>query len=344
MRSTVLAPTLSAGRGMLATMSTLFNRVLLVTGSAEYLTERTVDRAEASISQDAPQAEIAEVLGSRLGSGELAALTSPSLFSSSSAVVIRGIEDLDDRAQDDLLRYAAAPSGDVACILVHSGGAKGKGLLDRLRRLPAVSEVRSEAPKPWQLTSWVVSEVRDLGGSISEDAADFLVTAVGQDLRALSAAADQLIDAATFADDTKARVDVELARQYFGGRAEVKGFDIADAAIEGRLALALEQLRWALGNNVAPVLITSAFASGLRSLARLQAAPREMREADLAREIGAPPFRIKNLRRQLSGWDQRGLADAIGAVAQADLDVKGAADPDYALERMVLTVANGRRT
>jgi DNA polymerase-3 subunit delta len=49
------------------------------------------------------------------------------------------------------------------------------------------------------------------------------------------------------------------------------------------------------------------------------------------------------LREQARGWDERGLAEAIVAVAQADADVKGAAaDSAYALERMVLAVTAAR--
>lgn len=322
--------------------SSVFNQLLLVTGGAELLSERAVQRAVVSIAQDAPEADVAHVLGSEVGPGDLVGLTSPSLFSTASAVVVRAIEDLDDRAQRDLLDYAQAPSPDVACVLVHSGGNKGKGLLDKLRKCASVREVKSAAPKPWELSSWVVAEVRRLGGSITEEAADFLVTAVGQDLRSLAGAADQLIDAATTSDGEPERLSLDLARQYFGGRAEVKGFDIADAAIDGKIALALEQLRWALGNNVPPVLITSAFASGLRALGRFATAARGLADADLARQAGVPPFRLKYLRRQLKGWEPEGLASAIGAVARADLDVKGAAEPDYALERMVLAVARSR--
>jgi len=331
---------------MLSAMATksVFGTILLITGGAEFLSERAVQRAVGMIHHEAPEVDVAHVVASGLGAGELAALTSPSLFSSTSAIVVRELEDLDDRAQKDLLDFAAAPSPDVACVLVHSGGNKGKGVLDKLRKLAGVSEIRSAAPKPWELGAWVMSEVRSLGGSIADDAAGFLVTAVGNDLRALAGAADQLVNAATTADGRRERLDLELVRQYFGGRAEVKGFDIADAAVDGKRDVALEQLRWALGNSVAPVLITSAFASGLRSLARLGAAPRSLGEADLAREVGAPPFRLKALRRQLSGWDGEGLSRAITAVAQADLDVKGAAgDPDYALERMVLAVTSSRQ-
>ena len=47
----------------------------------------------------------------------------------------------------------------------------------------------------------------------------------------------------------------------------------------------MEELRWALDRGTAPVLITSAVAGGLRSLARFKSAPRGMRDADLMREV-----------------------------------------------------------
>ncbi|MBW9211258.1 DNA polymerase III subunit delta [Mumia sp. zg.B21] len=324
-------------------MASLFSTVLLVTGGVEFLTDRAMRRALAQLHDEDPEVSVSDVEGSTIGQGELAALTSPSLFSSHSAVVVRGIESLDATAADELLAYAAAPAPDVAVVLTHGGGQKGKGVLDKLRKLAAVKEVTTTAPKPWEVSRWVAAEVRHLGASISEEAAGYLVDAVGHDLRSLAAAADQLVDAATGADGKRAPISLELVRQYFGGRAEVKGFDIADAAIDGETARALEQLRWALNNNVAPVLITSAFATGLRSLARYGvASSKGLREAELAREVGAPPFRLKRLRAQLRGWDTAGLTAAIGAVARADLDVKGASDPHYALERMVLTVAASR--
>ncbi len=86
-------------------------------------------------------------------------------------------------------------------MLVHGGGAKGKGLLDKLRKLPAVSEVKLEAPKyERDYAQWVHTEFRDLGARIDQEAATLLVASVGQDLRALAGAADQLdLDASTVA-------------------------------------------------------------------------------------------------------------------------------------------------
>jgi DNA polymerase-3 subunit delta len=157
-------------------------------------------------------------------------------------------------------------------------------------------------------------------------------------MRALAGAVDQLISIAEGETVTE-----DIVRLYFGGRAEVKGFAVADAAIEGRSADALEQLRWAFATRVDPVLVTSAFASGLRALARYQAAPRGLREGDLAREVGVQPWKLRTLRGQARDWTPRGLAVAIQAAAQADADVKGAAgDRQWTCERLVISVIRAR--
>lgn len=323
---------------------TVFGKILLISGNAEFLAERTRARAVAAVTAEQPECEVSIAAAAGLGPGDLAALTSPSLFSISSGLVLTELENLPEAAQSELAVYAASPSPDVAVVLVHggAGGQKGKKLLDLLRGQASVTEVKVEAPRyEREFAAWVRTELRDLGALIDEEAATLLVASVGQDLRALAGAADQL--AAAISDGEA--VTVEVVRRYFGGRADVKGFEIADAAIDGRINVALEQARWAEAARVAPVLITSAFASGLRSLAKLADAPRGLSEAELARHVGAPPFKIRILRRQLQAWDSASLASALDAVAGADIDVKGgAADPAYAVERMVLQVAAARRT
>ena len=133
-------------------------------------------------------------------------------------------------------------------------------------------------------------------------------------------------------------------KKYFGGRAEAKSFAVADAAFSGRRQAALEELRWALDGGTPPVLVTSAFAGQRPRAGPLPRAPRRrMKEADLAREVGVPPWKLRSLREQSRGWSDGGLARAIRAVAQADADIKGAAsDAHYTLERLVLTITGLR--
>lgn len=321
-------------------MASVFGRILLITGNAEYLAERTRTRAVESIRAEDPEVEVATATAAGLGAGEIAGLTSPSLFSTSSAMVLTELQDLPDQPQAELLAYAAAPSPDVAVVLVHGGGNKGKGLLDKLRAQASVHEIKLEAPKyERDFARWITTELRDLGTAIDDKAAALLVTAVGQDLRALAGAAHQLATTV----DTGDGVTVAVVRQYFGGRADVRGYEIADAAIDGRLSAALEHVRWADGSKVPAVLVIAALASGLRSLARVAGAPAGLSDADVAKLAGVPPFKVRALRGQLRGWTPTGLRAALAAVAQADREVKnGEADPAFAVERAVLKVAASR--
>lgn len=317
-----------------------FGKILLITGNSEFLSDRARRQAVGQVREAAPEVEIAESVASSLAPGEFTALTSASLFSQVTAVVLTDLQDLNEAVATELLQYAAAPSEDTAVVLVHGGGAKGKGVLDKLRKAAAVSEVAQQAPKyERDLIAWVRQESRSVGRGIDEEGAAVLVSAVGSDLRSLAAAVDQL--ATTLAAGEQ--LDATVVRRYFGGRAEVRGYEIADAALEGRLDLALERARWAEAAKVAPLLVTAAVASGLRQLARVVTADPGLRDADLAREIGAPPFKIRSLRQSARGWDESSLRRALDAVAHADLQVKGgSAEPAHAVERMIIDIAVAR--
>lgn len=316
----------------------VLGRVILVTGKEEFLGARTVEEVKAAVRAHDPEAEFSDASASDLTLATLGEMSAPSLFSAVRCVVVRGLEQLPDESVDGLLRYAAAPVDDVALVLVHGGGPKGSGVLTKLRKLSGVTEHKSEELKPSDFPAFVAHEVRRHGASIDRDAADVLIEAIGRDLRSLAGAASQLTS-----DFPGERIGEEQVRRYFGGRAEAKSFAVADAAFSGRDRVALEELRWALDAGTAPVLITSAFAGSARGLARLVSAPRGMREADLAREVGVPPWKLRSLRDQARGWSEGGLARAVRAVAQADADIKGAAsDASYALERLVLTITGLR--
>jgi DNA polymerase-3 subunit delta len=328
-----------AGRTMAGPRATdVLGRVTLVTGPEEFLNERTILAVRGAVRGHDAEAELSDADAADLTLATLGELAAPSLFSSTRCIVVRGLENLPEESAPGLLDYCAGPAEDIALVLVHGGGQKGTGLLAKLRKLATVTEVKSQALKPSEFGGFVVSEARSHGSRIDGDAASFLVQAVGQDLRALAAAAGQLAN-----DFPGEPLTIETVKRYFGGRAEAKSFAVADAAFYGRRAQALEELRWALDGGTAPVLITSAFAGGVRGLARYVSAPRGMREADLAREVGVPPWKLRTLREQSRAWSEAGLTRAIAAIAQADADIKGAAhDASYTLERLLLSVAGLR--
>lgn len=320
-----------------------FGKLLLITGGGpggEFLADRMRARALASVLASEPGCEVTTASGGSLTAGEFLGLTSASLFSAATAVVISDLQDAPEAPGEELVAYAAEPSPEVAVILVHAGGQKGKRLLDQLRSATAVTEVKIEAPKyERDFVGWVRGESREIGAPLDEPAATLLVQAVGQDLRALAGAVDQL--AATQGQGEP--ISADIVRKYFGGRADVRGYEIADAAIEGRFDVALERVRWAESAKVAAPVIVSALAAGLRSLAKLADVNAGVSDVDAAKLVGAPPFKIRSLKAQLRDWNPEGLTAAMDAVAAADLDIKsGEADPAYAVERLVLQIAQAR--
>lgn len=312
--------------------------VTLVMGDEELLAERAVRGVvEAARAADAG-AEVHDLVGGKVGQGELTQLTSPSLFGDRSVVVIRSAQDLAKEVIAEVVAYAGRPSEDAVLVLAHPGGVKGKALVDGLKKAKAHVVTVSKVTKAGERLDFVRSEFKRAGRSIAPDAAQALLDAVGNDLRELAAACSQLMF-----DTEDKTVGVAAVARYHKGRAEVTGFNVADAAIEGRLAEALEQLRWALGTGVAPVLLVSALAGGLRSIAKVGGAPRNLRGGQLASHLGMPPWKIDRVKRQLNGWGPEGLSRAIQAIADADEQVKGGgADPAYALEHAVQVIVASR--
>jgi DNA polymerase-3 subunit delta len=318
--------------------SSPFGRVTLVSGPEGLLADRAVAGLLAEIRSESPEAEVSRTDADRLDPSRFAEMTSASLFAVRRAAVISDLANLPGELADDVVALARQPLDDLALVLVHGGGQKGKGLLDKLKAAK-VTVLDAPSVKPWELPQFVSAEARRAGAALDPAAAQTLVDAVGHDLRALAGAVSQLISDGEGGPITEIQV-----RRYFGGRSEVTSFAVADAALAGRTGVAMEQLRWAVATGVAPVLVTSALASGLRGLGKLLTAGSGLREADLAREVGVPPWKLKSMRSQARGWDQGGLATALKAVAVADAEVKGAAeDAAFALERAVLTVARARR-
>lgn len=315
-----------------------FGRALLVTGPETLLAERAVSEFVGLATRERPDAAVNRLEAGQLDAGILAEAAGGSLFASSSVLVISELGDLPAEMADQLVALAGDPGPDLALVLVHAGGNKGKAVLDRLRKL-RLEVTDYPALKAWEMPRFVAEEVRRQKGRADQAAATALVEAVGTDTRSLAAAVRQLLDDSSDGVLTEAAV-----RRYFGGRAEVTSFAVADDVLGGRADGALGKLRWALSTGVPPVLITSALSNNLRSLGKyLDGRDARLRDAELARVIGVPPWKLKDLSRLARDWKPPAVAQAIKVVAVADAQIKGAAsDPGFALEQAVLNVIRCR--
>jgi DNA polymerase III subunit delta len=311
--------------------------LVLVVGPEDLLVERAVAAVIASAREAHPATEIVEMEGAGYEAGSLAVHASPSLFAEPRAVILHGLEDANETLVTELLAYLLDPVEDVTLVLCHRGGARAKKVLDVARQAGAQEfdcpAIKSDRDK----TDFVTREFRAAKRQVSTDAVRALVEAVGSDLRELASACSQLVA------DTTGRIEVDSVTLYHSGKVEATGFRVADAAVGGRTGEALELLRHALATGLDPVPIVAVLAASLRTLAKVAGGGRTGRSADVAKDLGMAPWQVDKARRQLSGWAPDGLARSIMAVAEADAAVKGGGrDPEYAVERAVVTVASSR--
>jgi DNA polymerase-3 subunit delta len=304
----------------------------LVLGDEELLVARGVAAVLADARSADPDAASEEYAATDMTVSALLAAVSPSLFGGGRVVVIQNAQDAKKELAAAILAYAASPEPDVTLVVTHAGGAKGKALADGLRDAGAVVISAAKITKARDRVDFVREEVRRLGGKASEDAAEALLAAVGNDLRELAAACSQLVA------DTGGRIDATTVARYYRGRAAVSGFTVADAAIVGDLPGALEALRWALQIGVDPVPIADALADGIRTVSRVASAGRG-NSYQLATTLGLPPWKIERAQKQSRGWSADRLAEATKVTAECNAAVKGGAeDRGYALEKAVFAL------
>jgi DNA polymerase-3 subunit delta len=311
--------------------------VVLVLGDEELLVARAVADTAARARAADPQTEVRELDASALLPGELAELLSPSLFGGNRVAVLLGGQDARKELVSVVLDYVKETDPDVTLVITHVGGAKGKAFAESLVKAGATVVPAARISKHRERVDFVTGEFRRLGGKCGPDAAEALIEAVGHDLRELAAACAQLTS------DTGGRIDVATVARYYRGRAEVSGFTVADAAVAGDTAAALEALRWALHTGVDPVPIADALADGVRTVARVASAGRGS-PFQLASGLGLPAWKIEKAQRQARGWTPEGLVTAMRAAAECNEAVKGGGeDRAYALERTILLFAKARQ-
>ncbi len=312
-------------------------RITLVVGDEDLLVGREVSAVIGAARSTDAGTEVHELTGAELTAVALDEALSPSLFDEPRVLVVRAAQDLDKAVAARLLASLADLPASTTVALVHAGGAKGKALLAPLQAAADRTVTAKKVTRPSERREFLRAEMGRTGRHVDEEAVTALLDAVGADLRGLAVAAEQLLA------DTDGTVTTEAVALYHRGRAESSGFAIADRAVDGDLAGALELARWGQSTGLAPVLVTSALASTLRTMAQVASAGRPPAH-QIAGTLGMPPWKVEKAQRQARRWLPEGLTRAVSAVAQADADVKGAAvDSGYAVERVLLTVCQARQ-
>jgi DNA polymerase-3 subunit delta len=310
-----------------------FVGITLLQGGEALLADRAISEVVAKFKG----ATVSIFDASELELGGITDALAPSLFGDARIIVIKEIQDLPAELGEEIAAYLEAQDESVELVLWHKGGVKGKALLEKIKKVKPTLIACDVIKKDGEKSDFIRAEFKRLGRTISTEAVQALIDALGSDLRELGGACSQLA-----ADVVGGKmIDETDVLKFQNGRIETTGFDVADAALDGKRDTALIALRNALATGTDPILITSALAGSLRTLAKVSGASRGVKSFDLAGPLGLAPWQIDKARRQLSKWTPATLAGAVVAVAQADADIKGAAvDPIHSLERAIIAITS----
>lgn len=274
--------------------------------------------------------------------GELTELCAPSLFGESRLVILDHAERANAQLSHEVQRLLTEVDDDVILVLRLRGApvgaakvmvtaARGAAKTDRgkVLMLPSLK-------KPAEQLDFLRSFVRAHSRAASPGALQALVDALGADNRELIAFTKQLLE------DTTGRIDEKIVSQYWGGRANVTRYAIADAVVAGDLAKALALVRHATATGMSPVAIIASVATRLRTLAavRRRGAIYGEDTPSFAQNHGWIGQRAAKDGR---AWSGKALGVALTALATADAQVKGEArDKNYALEAAIREATRAR--
>ncbi|WP_313816824.1 DNA polymerase III subunit delta [Citricoccus sp.] len=305
--------------------------MMLLKGPEDFIAARVIDRVRTALREQDPGLEVHRVDAADYEGGQLSVLASPSLFGEAKILHVEGLQDMNEAFLTDCLDYVGHPAEDVTLILRHTGGNRGKKLLDAATAAGVLVDcqpIKSDAEK----SDFVHGEFRSRRRSIDPEGVRSLLDAAGGSLTDLAAACQQL------AEDTEGTVTSQIVDRYYGGRVEATAFRVADAAIEGRAGQATALLRHALATGVSAPAITGALAMKTRQIARIVDA--RVGQGQIAGVLGMAPWQAKRVAETVRFWNPATIAAAIEWVAQADAEAKGLSkDADYAVERAVTRIA-----
>lgn len=308
--------------------------VILISGTEALLADRALRSLRDTLRAEDPSLEINDLEADGYVPGELLTLASPSLFNDPRLIRVTNVEKCTDAFLTETLAYLASPAEDTYLILRHAGGVRGKKLLDAIRSGigGGIEIVCAELKKDTDKLDFAAAEFSDAGRRVTPSALRALVSAFSDDLSELASACQQLLE------DSSEEITEVTVEKYYSGRVETNAFRVADSAIAGRHGEALVLLRHALSSGADPVPMVAAFASKLRTMAKLSGVRGSSMQ--LAQQFGLAPWQVDRAKRDLQGWSDAGLGRSIEFVAETDAQVKGGGrDPVFALERMVGVIA-----
>jgi DNA polymerase-3 subunit delta len=309
--------------------------IYLIHGQEDLLLEQAVDRLKARFAAvgdldynlktfDGDSADGYEIVA--------AANTLP-FMSERLLVVVRRADRLKTDDLNVIADYAADPNPATSLVLVARKIARNMRVYKAIDALGGVAEYKPPSKREYPKT--VVEMFAHHGKRVGIDGAEVLVRAVGLDLRRLDVEIQKVV-AFTGEETTLSRDEIEAVMST---TAPTSIFDFLDALGGRDCRRALRLLADLLGEGESIYGVEAMTARHVRSLISvrvLSAREDGAEQSDIAREIAAAPWQVKNYTRQADRFSEGELVDALRNLAQADREMKTSREPRLVFERWIV--------
>lgn len=252
-------------------------------------------------------------------------------------VIVTEADKLSKAVSETIVSYLADPNPDTVLCVVAEKLAKSTRLYKALSKQGAKAVIDCSPKKRWELPAYVRSMAVSHGVTISQSAAEELVSRVGESTVYLDN------EIATLSALVGERGEITLAdvKGNVARTAEVKPWDFLDAVCARDSKRAMELLE--MMPTTAPIVLQSLLTSRIRELICAKSLESRGEGSLLATTLGKQAWQVKNHL----GWSRRytmiELERALAGSAECERRLKGTGDDDTALRLWVLSMTRKAR-
>ncbi len=274
------------------------------------------------------------------------AAQTPPFLTDKRVVVARGVGRFNADDVAPLVAYLDDPLPTTDLVLVAGGGRLPKSLSDALKKGGATTIETAPPSRAKERSGWFEEQIRAAGLKLDAQALQLVATWLGEDAGRLQGILDTL--KATYGEGTLLR-SADVA-PFLGDAGGVPPWDLTDAIDRGDTTRSLQLLhRMMRAGERHPLQVMSILHGHYSKLLALDGSGARD-EASAAAAIGIKPgFPARKALDQYRKLGGGGVTRAVGLMAQADLDLRGAKEWPEELVMEVLVArlsrlgAGGRR-
>lgn len=298
--------------------------VHLITGDNESLVLDAVGELVRSLVGDGDRSLMVDDFdGDEYTLGTVAdAAQTPAMLTDRRVVVARGVGRFTADDVAPLVAYLSDPLDTTDLVLVGGGGRIPKSLTDALRAAGATTHSTSPG-RGGELTAWFNEQVASSGLRLERSAVQTVASWLGEDVGRLPGILETL---RSVYGDAKVLQSADVA-PFLGDAGGVPPWDLTDAIDRGDATTALRLLHRMLGGGERHPLQVMAVLHGhygrLLALDGAGVTDEVSAAAVMGIKPGYPARKALDQYRRLGGG---AVARAIGLLAEADLDLRGAKD------------------